>query len=165
MIQGFVRCTCNLSSNPATLNLRMKHLKESSALEQAFFDQDFQILLVSLYENERPLKGLAGRMDWLFYGQISYFLKQGFIHGRPDEYVLIPVRKNHIPYSLLLIGAGASTKPGKRIKLSAGTLSRISSHLSTLGTQKVGLSLSDFGDVSPESLKKHFPGAELWISQ
>jgi len=127
----------------------MKHLKESSALERSFFDQDFQVLLVTLYENERPLRGLSGKMDWIFHGEISYFLKRGFIQGKSDECILL----------------GSASHAGKRVKLPVKTLKKISSHLSSLGAKKIGLSLSDFGDISTDVLREHLPGAELWISQ
>ncbi|NBU19826.1 hypothetical protein EBS43_00215 [bacterium] len=143
----------------------MKHLKESSALEQSFFDQDFQVLLVTLYENERPLRGLSGKMDWIFHGEISYFLKRGFIQGKSDECILLPIKKNQTSYSLLLVGAGSASHAGKRVKLPVKTLKKISSHLSSLGAKKIGLSLSDFGDISTDVLREHLPGAELWISQ
>jgi hypothetical protein len=143
----------------------MKDLKEFSSLERALFNHDFNVLLLTVSENERPLRGLSGRMDWVFQGEISRFLKQDIIHGKSGEFTLIPVQKNQSSYILMIMGTGKTSHPGTRQKPSTEMLETLNRHLGSLKIKKVGISQSDFGDLSADSLKKQLSGVELWIGQ
>jgi hypothetical protein len=143
----------------------MNHSHHSSFVEQALFDHTFHTLVLTLHENERPLRGLSGRMDWFFHGEISRFLKQGVIHGTPGEYCLLPIRKHEQMYFLLLMGLGKSSKPGLREKPSFAHLQELNTRLTSLKIKKIGISRSDFGDISTDLLTQHLSGAELWIGQ
>jgi hypothetical protein len=143
----------------------MNDSHHSSLVEQALFEHTFHALVLTLHENERPLRGLSGRMDWIFHGEISRFLKHGVIQGTPGEYSLLPIRKNEQTYFLLLMGLGKSSKPGLREKPSLAMLRELNTRLSSLQIKKIGISRSDFGDISTDLLTQHLSGAELWIGQ
>ena len=136
---------------------------EFSSVEQALFHHEFKALIVALHENERPLHGLAGRIDWIFQGEISRFLAQGAIQGKLGELTLIPLKKNQHVYFIILMGLGKSENPGHRRPPPVHTLENLNTHLSSLKLEKVGVSRSDLGQLSAHDLKKHLSGAPLWI--
>lgn len=65
-------------------------------------------LVVVVPEDERPLGGDAGRVDWRLCGEISAHLKSGYLSGRAGEAVLLPGDRRLDVSRLLLLGAGPS---------------------------------------------------------
>lgn len=65
-----------------------------------------EALALVLFEDERPLRGALGLVDWRLVGQISRLLLRGHARGAPGEAVLIPTRPR-LPFEkLFLFGAG-----------------------------------------------------------
>jgi hypothetical protein len=60
-------------------------------------------------EDERPLRGLAGFVDWRAHGRLSSMIRSGLCTGRSGESVLIPVGRNFPMRRLVLHGLGRST--------------------------------------------------------
>ena len=67
-------------------------------------------LLLPVPEDERPLQGDAGRIDWRLCGEITHQLLTGFISGASDEAILLTGRAPLQASRLLLLGAGPSDR-------------------------------------------------------
>lgn len=132
--------------------------------EQTLFTGQFQHLIVTFFTNERPPRGLAGRLDWYFHGAISQQLQQGAITGKLGECVYLPLRKKQGTYHLLLLGCGESQEPGLRTPVPQSGLQVLKKNLHSLKWKTVGISLSDFGQKTPSELSKTLEGVQLWIA-
>jgi hypothetical protein len=130
--------------------------------DQALFDGKIQGLVLSFYENERPLQGLAGLMDWHFQGILSKNIRAGVITGKPGECAYVPVQKGDRVYHLILAGAGHTSK-NKRAPLPAETLQALQKNLTSLRLNQMGVSRSDFGNVTDDYFTKNLKGLPLWI--
>jgi hypothetical protein len=65
-----------------------------------------ETLLVPLPEDERPLGGDAGRIDWRLRGEISQRLVSGYITGKIGEATLLPGCAPLRASRILLLGVG-----------------------------------------------------------
>ncbi|MFQ5455715.1 MAG: M17 family peptidase N-terminal domain-containing protein [Nitrospirota bacterium] len=71
-----------------------------------------EILLSGFFSDIRPIKGIAGDIDWIHNGIISYLIKINKVTGRLGETILI-ASQNKLPTSkILLMGLGKSRKYG-----------------------------------------------------
>ena len=61
------------------------------------------------FEDERPLQGLAGFVDWRTDGRLSALMRTGFCTGRSGEAVLLPGRRTLPAQRWVLVGLGRST--------------------------------------------------------
>lgn len=145
------------------------HLLDMDA-DRALFEGELEGLILTCYENERPLSGLVGLMDWRFHGAISEYIKQGTITGKRGECTYVPVTKkmmskNQKLFHLILVGVGNSHTVGKRDGVSDEVFKIIHRNLSTLKLTRLGLSKKDFGNISEEALAKNLKGVQLWLTQ
>lgn len=70
-------------------------------------------LVLSLFTDERPLRGVAGLADWRLGGRLSRLLKAGRMTGRSGEVTLLPPSRRRLPFErLVLFGLGESDHPG-----------------------------------------------------
>jgi hypothetical protein len=67
-----------------------------------------EALLLPAYEDERPLRGVAGWVDWRMCGQLSRLVLRGRITGRLGETVLLPGRPKVSFDKVFVFGAGAT---------------------------------------------------------
>ncbi len=133
--------------------------------ENALFLGELNSLCLTFYENERPLKALAGIIDWKFQGVFSYFLKAGLITGKQGECVYIPAWKQARLYHFVLLGCGKSNTSAARKPVSLAALEVLKKNLLGLKVQPFGISCSDFGNLSPDTLAEHLKGVPTWILQ
>ncbi|MDR3608255.1 MAG: hypothetical protein P4M08_12870 [Oligoflexia bacterium] len=146
--------------------------------EEALFSQVDGWVAV-FHENERPLLGLAGRLDWRFRGEISKYLKAGAISGKLGECAYIPLSLPQQPNPirhLILIGAGPSPDDGndgrndgrrrELADLTPESVKPLIKNLQSLGLKKVGVSQSDFGGIDQVNSLFHsdLQGVSLWIT-
>lgn len=68
-----------------------------------------EALVVGCYEDVRPLKGLAGELDWLLCGSLSQLLMTNRISGSLGDAALLTPRGKLPVQKLFMIGLG----PGK----------------------------------------------------
>lgn len=61
-------------------------------------------------EDERPLSGAAGFLDWRLCGELSRVLRSGFFIGRPGERLLLPSSGRVPARRLFLVGLGPAAK-------------------------------------------------------
>lgn len=122
------------------------------APDQALFSGRIQALIAACPENERPLAGLAGVLDWRFEGGISACLKRGAITGKPGECVYYPAERAGALYHVLLVGAGPVSASGKRGPLPASSLRALRRNIESLNLGKVAASMQDLGGQVPREL-------------
>jgi hypothetical protein len=70
----------------------MRHLDETSA----------ELLACTVWREERPMRGLAGLLDWRMAGRLSALAKSGFLTGDLGEVVMVPGRPS-LPFEKLLV--------------------------------------------------------------
>ena len=69
-------------------------------------DLSAEALACCVFEDEWPMLGLAGLVDWRLSGRLSELAKAGFLSGKADEVLLLPLRP-WLPFEkLLLLGLG-----------------------------------------------------------
>jgi hypothetical protein len=68
--------------------------------------QECELLVTGFFQDERPLKGTSGLIDWRLNGMLSHLLKEGRMTGEWQETTLIPSHGRVIPSLILLLGLG-----------------------------------------------------------
>ena len=76
---------------------------QSAALERAQAD----LVVVPLFDDERPLQGGIGRVDWRLCGQLSNLVAAGRLTGTPGEAALLVAFGGLATPRLLVLGAGS----------------------------------------------------------
>jgi Cytosol aminopeptidase family, N-terminal domain len=73
---------------------------------RALDEHPAEVIACCVWSDERPLRGLAGLLDWRLAGRISRLAKERFVKGDARE-VLCMQGKPRLPFDkVLLIGAG-----------------------------------------------------------
>ncbi|MBX3251902.1 MAG: hypothetical protein KF901_32280 [Myxococcales bacterium] len=67
-----------------------------------------EALLVTLFEDERPLRGTSGLVDWRYGGFLSRQLREGRVMGRRGEVCLLPGEGRLTFEKVFLVGLGPS---------------------------------------------------------
>jgi hypothetical protein len=62
--------------------------------------------VIPWFEDERPLQGLAGFVDWRCSGMLSALVRSGWCSGASTESVLMPGRPGLPVHRLVMIGLG-----------------------------------------------------------
>jgi hypothetical protein len=113
-------------------------------------DGQLQGLVVALRKEERPLQGLAGKLDWHFEGAISRYLKTGFLKGHAGEFSYLPINRFGKVYHLLLVGTGAGPKD-----FSDSSLHSLQKNLTSLKLERMGVSCEDWkSEAFTQALQK-----------
>ena len=137
--------------------------------------QECDVLVTGFFQDERPLKGSSGWIDWRFNGMLSHFLIEKKLTGDWKETTLIPSGGRVTPQRILLVGLG------KVRDYSYPRLRELSSHLfetlKNLSTTSICVSLpyeerynvdcgksaevlieglADYLDKSPSSLNEEY---------
>jgi hypothetical protein len=68
--------------------------------------QECDILVTGFFEDERPLKGSSGWIDWRLNGKLSRLLMEKKLTGNWKEATLIPTQGRVTPRLTLLLGLG-----------------------------------------------------------
>jgi hypothetical protein len=96
-------------------------------------------LCVFLGEDDRPLPGAAGYVDWRLCGRLSRLLQEGFFQGQVGDSLLVPTDGAIPAPRLFVLGVGRSR--GLTEAALADVLSRAAGMLSRAGVQAVALEL------------------------
>jgi hypothetical protein len=67
-----------------------------------------EVLCLPIFEDERPLRGTPGLVDWRLCGRVSELLVRGRMTGTSGEAVLMSARPRLMAERLMWVGAGAS---------------------------------------------------------
>ena len=68
--------------------------------------QECDVLVTGFFQDERPLRGSSGWMDWRLNGMLSRFLIEKRLTGDWKETTLIPSQRRVLPRMILLLGLG-----------------------------------------------------------
>lgn len=72
-----------------------------------------EVLVLSLYEDERPLQGLTGLVDWRLSGQLSQWIVDQRLSGSAGEKLMVPGRPRLRVDRLLVFGLGPKAEFGE----------------------------------------------------
>jgi len=70
--------------------------------------REVDLVVLPCFEDERPLQGLAGLIDWRLSGELSSLLREGFCTGVAGEALMLPGRRTLPMKRLVLLGLGSS---------------------------------------------------------
>jgi Cytosol aminopeptidase family, N-terminal domain len=96
-----------------------------------------EALCLFIGEDERPLVGLAGLVDWRLAGRLSGMIRSGLLTGAPGEALLTPAGSRLAFEKLFLFGTGSARDPAD---LSARVLEGLR-RLSQAGVRDAALQL------------------------
>ena len=65
-----------------------------------------EVIACSVFQDERPMRGLAGLLDWRLAGRLSALAKNDFLTGAEGEIVLVPGRPYVRFEKILVLGIG-----------------------------------------------------------
>jgi len=65
-----------------------------------------EALIVGFYEDVRPLKGIAGELDWLLCGSLSSLILANKVHGALDDVVLLTSQGKVPAKKIFMVGLG-----------------------------------------------------------
>ncbi len=90
---------------------------------------DFESLCLFIAEDERPLRGAAGYVDWRMCGALSRVLRENFFGGTVDDALLLPTGGRLPSKRIFVMGLGPSRKLsaealGMALRRAADTLKR-----------------------------------------
>jgi leucyl aminopeptidase len=69
---------------------------------------DAQLALIFAYQDIRPLKGQAGRLDWRMNGYLSHLIMKNKFSGKMGEALLMPSAGRVAAKEVLILGLGNS---------------------------------------------------------
>jgi len=85
---------------------------------------DADVAVIGVFEDERPLRGGAGLVDWRLCGWLSTLVREGQLGGEPGHWILVPAGGRLRAPRLLVGGLGQSSALGsadlQRFALEAG---------------------------------------------
>lgn len=107
----------------ATVSTHDVGLEALDGLEQ------FDALCLFVSEDERPLRGIAGYVDWRMCGGLSRIIKNGFFVGAAQDWLLVPAHGRLPLERIFVVGLGKKADltadgVGKALSVAARTLSR-----------------------------------------
>lgn len=120
---------------------------QGAALERARAD----LVVVPLFDDERPLQGGVGRVDWRLCGQLSFLVSSGRLTGKPGEAALLVAFGGLAASRLLVLGAGP--RAGFDANALQGLVRDVAFRAAALGVGSVALPLSaDWAGEAPLAL-------------
>ena len=156
----------------STTDASTGHSAPGSNPAEDFFLGDNQIpssrrvLICSLYEDQRPLKGTAGILDWRLRGTLSRFLINGQITGQRNEVVYIPIKHHGAVRHLILVGLGPSAgSQVERETFNSDLLKKLAQTIENLQFKQVAISRSNFAFLSESLIRKSLKGVEVEFTE
>jgi hypothetical protein len=82
-----------------------------------------ELLACSVWRDQRPMRGVAGLLDWRLAGTLSQLARKGFLAGELGELLFVPGRPRLRFEKVLVFGLGARSGFGE------GTFRQVLAHL------------------------------------
>ena len=98
------------------------------------------LLVLTAFTDDRPLRGLAGRVDWRLCGRLSRLLQSQFVRGEDGEVTLTPMPEDRLPFErVMIVGLGRRIEfDGGRFETACETIFR---RAAGIGARDVSMSL------------------------
>ena len=126
--------------------------------ETALSHKKINGMMLLCYENERPLRGMLGDLEWRFGGPFSKLLKEQILSGRRGEMVYFPLLWNRETFHFLIVGAGPLDHESSRLNDAKELFEAGNQKLKSLQLKEMGISAQDW------NLKKmNVEDPNLWI--
>ena len=107
---------------------------------------DLDGAVAAIYQDQRPLKGLAERFDWRLNGFLSRLAMDEKFVGKPGDWLLVHTQ-GRLPYvHLFLVGMGKLSE--RSAAASRRTLKDVASKVALAGVHSVALDLTEL--IPPE---------------
>ncbi|HEY1957066.1 MAG TPA: M17 family peptidase N-terminal domain-containing protein [Polyangiaceae bacterium] len=107
-----------------------------------------ELIACSVFADERPMRGLAGLLDWRLAGKLSALAKSKFLTGAADEVVLVPGRPR-LPFEkIIVLGLGVRSAFGDDVV--KRVLARLAQALEGLQVKRALVELPGRGSGSLE---------------
>src|SRR5437588_5426815 len=69
-----------------------------------------ELIACAMWKDERPMRGLAGLLDWRLAGKISKLARQNFLQGELGEVLFVPGRPR-LPFDkIIVLGLGVKSE-------------------------------------------------------
>lgn len=109
-----------------------------------------EVIACAVFADERPLRGLAGLLDWRLAAKLSGLAKSGFLTGAEGEVVLVPGRPKLSFEKILVLGLGPRSTFGDGVVRRA--LARLLATLEGLNVKRALVELPGRGSdaLGPE---------------
>jgi len=72
-----------------------------------------ELLACPIFQDQRPMRGVAGLVDWRLAGKLSKLAKRGFLAGELGEVLFVPGRPHTGFEKILVFGLGARSSFGE----------------------------------------------------
>ena len=107
---------------------------------------DLDGAVAAIYQDQRPLKGLAERFDWRLNGFLSRLAMDEKFVGKPGDWLLVHTQ-GRLPYvHLFLVGMGKLSE--RSAAASRRTLKDVASKVALAGVHSVAIDLTEL--IPPE---------------
>jgi leucyl aminopeptidase len=108
------------------------------------------VIACGVYEDQRPMGGLAGLIDWRLAGLLSALARRRFIVGAVGELVLVPARPK-LPFDKLLV-VGLGPRAAFAEETFTAAFDRVARSLDGLAAKRAIVELPGRGDeaITPE---------------
>jgi hypothetical protein len=116
-----------------------------------------ELVICSIFEDQRPIKGVAGGLDWRLRGLISEFVKRGRIAGSRDEMVYLPIRHQNGIRHLMIVGLGELHATSE----DTGLFEKLAQAAGRMNFRRVALSRSSFPFADDQKIRRAFKGIEV----
>lgn len=145
----------------------MEQQAQLPTAEEALVDSASTLVICSIFEDERPIKGQAGLLDWKLCGFLSRFLIRGKISGNLSEFVYVPIRSsgNETLKHLLLVGLGGKKEQADGAATTPALLKNLVKTVENLKFGEVAVSLSSFPFWTESKIKSAFSDIKVEFTQ
>ncbi len=144
-------------SIPPFLSYNLRVIRVETALSQ----KQISGLILVCFENERPLVGTLGYLDWRLSGHFSELLKSQVLTGKLGEFLYTPLKFNQDTYHFLVVGGGwLPEQDGRQVK--AECFKTALSKVEQLGLENLGIVANDW-ELDVEKIKPELSARKIWI--
>jgi len=129
-------------------------------LDPALLEHPFSGALLVCFEDDRPLRGLLGDLDWRFNGHFTSLMKQQLLTGESGEILYAPLRWNDQTLHFLILGGGLPDSTSRRAAIAHGLFDEALRKMDELGLSALIASRKDW------NIPQEHPGAKergLWL--
>ena len=129
-------------------------------LDPALLEHPFSGALLICFEDDRPLRGLIGDLDWRFNGHFTALMKQQVLTGEEGETLYAPLRWNDQTLHFVILGGGLPDSPAKRSAAASRLFEKAIHKMEELGLSSLIASCKDW------NIPQEHPAAKergLWL--